>query len=184
MLPTESEAYVPEVHQFKHLGDRKRLLLEKSQRRQDLCPPCPEALSLFLTPLGQLSEIQWGFVYWTTTSLGGRSWLGSLQRHLANITETKMTSPLGISKMFATRLQSKVPFGKDPSDNRHTYTHTHTDRLLCIGILISCWYPFLRAKQAVIQRQNKLKFGSIAKSNTALLEGNSVPKLLSNHTAY
>lgn len=135
VLPTENKAYVPEVDQFKHLGDRKRLLLEKSQRRQDLCPPCPAALSLFLTPLGQLSEIQWGFVYWTTTSLGGRSWLGSLQRHSANITE--------ISKMFATRLQSKVPFGKDPSDNRRT--HTHTDRLLCIGILIICQYPYSKA---------------------------------------
>lgn len=57
-LPTENKAYVPEVRQSKHLGDRKRLLLEKSQRRQDLCPPRPEALSPFPTPLGRLSEIQ------------------------------------------------------------------------------------------------------------------------------
>lgn len=42
-----------------------------------------------------------------------------------NITETKTNSPLGISKMFATRLQSKVPFGNDPNDNRHTHTWIH-----------------------------------------------------------
>lgn len=68
--------------------------------------------------------------------------------------DRRTTSPLGISEMLATRLQSKLPFGKDPAESS---LETHTG---ASGVVMIWWSAPLSAKPAFIQRLDKLKFGS------------------------
>lgn len=81
--------------------------------------------------------------------------------------DRKTTSPLGISEMFATRLQSKLPFGKDPAESS-LETHTRAS-----GVVIIWWSPPLSAKPAFIQRLDKLKFGSEKQSKAVWVWGKS-----------
>lgn len=75
--------------------------------------------------LDQQSETQRGFCLLTHCGPGRQGMGRQLAEPFCSITELRPTAPEDISNTLATRLQSKLPCGKDRYDSKlHTQAHT------------------------------------------------------------
>lgn len=154
LLQTEGEwklgMYAEEINLFKHLGYKKISHLKSME---------PLFSCSFISMSGSFGPAVRGPVRVCLLNHYRPRWQEQVWQHAGTFAQhhrnRKTTSPLGISTMFATGLQSKLPFGKKPAESRLD-TRTRETQVISISF----------AKTAFIQRLVKLNLGSETRSNT------------------